>query len=647
MLEGLFYISLGFLALGILLPMVFNQAGTRIRKLALGSIAISNLLLLAFSAFIVYYNQPTNQIIFAISNYLQYSFFIDRLSAFFLAIIAIISFSVTLYSLSYIEHYPQNIRKNLLVSLMALFILSMMLVVASFNTFTFLFFWEIMSLSSFFLVLFEYEKKETKKAAIFYFIMTQLSTVFLLFAFMIMYHLTGSFDIQAIKNISPLFLTILFLALFCGFGIKAGMVPFHKWLPYAHPASPSNISALMSGIMIKVAIYGLIRFVLFVLGPAHLWWGILILIAGSVSGLLGVLYALKEHNIKRLLAYHSIENIGIILIGFGLYLIFESYGFHNLALLGLAASLFHTVNHAIFKSLLFLTAGSIVKETGTNNIEEMGGLIKKMPYTAVLFLIGAISISALPPFNGFVSELMIFQAFIQSLAILNPFMKIFMVAMLAVFALTSALTAACFAKAFGIIFLAQPRSKKTENAKEAQFSMIFGSAILAVLCIFLGLFSYQLFEMLGYAFPIPNFLIMGIVLLVPFAIIIALMPHIGSKRKRVSETWGCGIISQNSKMEYTASGFSQPILNIFSPAYGIRADISKKFLDGAQSKVKEVTVNISSAKLFESYLYEPIVNAMGFISSKVSSLQNGNLDAYLAYVFVTILFVLLVMGWAL
>ena len=375
----------------------------------------------------------------------------------------------------------------------------MVLVVASFSMFSFLFFWEIMALSSFLLVMVEYEKKETQKAGIFYFVMTHLSTLFLLFAFLYIYTVTGTFDMTQIRA-DPIVTSVAFAFLFLGFGIKAGIIPFHKWLPYAHPASPSNISALMSGVMIKVAIYGLVRFVLLL--PIQTWWGILILTAGTTSAVLGVIYALKEHDIKRLLAYHSIENIGIILIGIGLYVVFSVAGLQTIAFLALAGALFHTLNHAIFKSLLFMTSGSIVNVTGTRNIEEMGGLIKRMPKTAVLFLIGAVSISALPPFNGFVSELMIFQAFFQSAALANPFLELILIASLAVFALTSALAAACFVKAFGITFLALPRSEEAKEAKESPTLMIVGPAILAGLCVALGVFSLQIFGVLRLHFPI-------------------------------------------------------------------------------------------------------------------------------------------------
>ncbi|VVB61224.1 F(420)H(2) dehydrogenase subunit L [uncultured archaeon] len=620
--------------------MFISKGGRLVRRISLSVAAISCILLLAFSSIVVYQNQALSFSLYQMLPALQFSFFIDRLAAFFILIISIISLSVSIYSIGYIEHYSGDTKKNSLVSLMILFMLSMILVVASKTLFSFLFFWEIMALSSFILVMFEYEKKETRKAGIFYFIMTQLSTVFLLLAFIMIYNATGSFDIAKVSDASP----FVFLFLFAGFGIKAGIIPFHKWLPYAHPASPSNISALMSGIMIKVAIYGLMRFVLFVLTP-ELSWGLLIFGAGVISAIFGVIYALKEHDIKRLLAYHSIENIGIILIGFGLYIIFSAYGLTQLALLGIIGALFHTMNHALFKSLLFLTAGSVVNATETKNIEEMGGLIKSMPYTALFFFIGAISISALPPFNGFVSEFMIFQAFLMSWSLASPMLEVLMIVGLTIFALTSALAAACFVKAFGITFLAAPRSEHAKHAKESSFSMLLGPAILAILCVVSGVFSYQIFSLLGYASLVPNLMIISIFLVAVYAFAFVSLRAFASNNTRIGETWGCGILSQNPRMEYTASGFSEPIVTVFKSVYKTKKTNHRTFFDKYQSIFREGAGEIQLFKFFEEYLYMPVARATDYISRRVSCFQRKDLDFYIACSFVTVLVLLLIMGW--
>jgi formate hydrogenlyase subunit 3/multisubunit Na+/H+ antiporter MnhD subunit len=633
-----------FFGLALAQIVFVTKASAVVRRFSLWAMLLASILFLAFSLNIVLHNSTFSLNLYELTNDLRFSFLVDRLAAYFMLIISLVSGVACLYSLGYIEHNGTNTGKNFLVAMMSLFIISMLLIVASDNTFSFLFFWEIMSLTSFFMVLFEREKPDTRKSALFYFVMTQMSTVFLMFGFIAIHHATGSFDIGSVTGVSPFFKGAVFLSLFIGFGIKAGIMPFHKWLPYAHSASPSNISALMSGVMIKVAIYGLVRYLVFVLTPDR-WWGVMVLIFGTFSAVLGVIYALKEHDIKKLLAYHSIENIGIIVIGIGLYLIFQSYGFTDLATLALIAALFHSLNHALFKSLLFLTTGSVINATGTRNIEKMGGLIKVMPYTGILFLIGAVSIAALPPFNGFVSELMIFQAFLQSFVIGNPFLKIILFLGLSLFALTSALAAACFVKAFGLIFLAAPRSEEARKAKEVSTSMIAAPAILAIGCLLLGVFSFQLFSSQGYTLPIPNLMVIGLVLIITLALVWLFMRLVGNKNSRKSETWGCGIISQNSKMEYTASGFSEPILTIFRPIYRTRKKSERNFNDAGKSIFKDGTAEIQTFKLFEERIYIPVANFVQKLSNIISNLHDVDLDTYILYSFIAVVILILAVGW--
>jgi hydrogenase-4 component B len=604
--------------------------------------AIASLMILALSIQVVLSSESYTALAYQITPQFQFSFHIDRLAAFFIALVSVVSLAVSIYSVQYIEHNEHTARKNLIVSFMNSFIVSMILVIASFSMFSFLFFWETMALSSFLLVMVDFEKKETQKAGMFYFIMTHLSTLFLFFAFIFIYSTTGTFDMQAIKA-DPIITSVAFTFLFLGFGIKAGIIPFHKWLPLAHPASPSNISALMSGVMIKVAIYGLVRFILLL--PMETWWGLLILLAGCVSAVLGVIYALKEHDIKRLLAYHSIENIGIILIGVGLYIVFTMYGLSTVAFLALGGALFHSLNHAIFKSLLFMTSGSVVNATGTRNIEEMGGLIKRMPKTSFLFLVGAISISALPPFNGFVSELMIFQAFFQSILLASPFLELILVVSLAVLALTSALAAACFVKAFGITFLALPRSHEAQTAQESPKLMLVGPAILAVLCAVLGVFSLQLFNILGFSFDLPNMLFVGIVLVGFYGLAYLALRAFADRRERIAETWGCGILSQNSHMEYTASGFSEPIVTIFKSIFRTQKKSERTFHDDQNVIFKEGKAELHLLNFFEERVYLPVASAVRRVALKVNNLQRGDVDLHVAYAFVTIVVFLLIIWW--
>ncbi len=623
---------------------VATRASRVARQVALWLFIIANLGFLAFSLRVFISEQTFHIKLYELLPSLEFTFTVDRLAAFFALIVSLVSVSVSFYSMRYIEHHGTNTDKNIHVAMMGLFILSMLLLISSANTFSFLFFWELMSVTSFFLVISDRDKKETGKASIFYFVMTQMSTVFLLFAFLAMYSATGSFDIKPAEGLPAVLNTMAFLALFTGFGIKAGVMPFHKWLPYAHSASPSNISALMSGVMIKVAIYGLVRYIFFVLSPEW-WWGAMVLAFGTSSALLGVIYALKEHDIKKLLAYHSIENVGIILIGIGLALIFQSQQLPELALLSLLGGLFHTLNHALFKSLLFLTAGAVVDTTGTRNIEEMGGLIKTMPWTGVLFLIGSVSIAALPPFNGFVSELIIFQAFLQSFVVTSAYLKVLLFIGLSLFALTSALAAACFVKAFGTIFLATPRSEEARKAHEVPVFMIIGSSILALMCMSLGIFSYQIFSAIGYRLPIPDLMVVGLMLVSMLVIVMLVMRLVGRHSTRTSETWGCGILSQNSQMEYTASGFSEPILTIFRPIYRTHKKSERTFSDGRQSIFKGGTAEVHTLKVFEEKLYLPLARLVLRFSVKISDLQDVDLDTYILYSFAAIIILLLIMNW--
>lgn len=632
-----------FLIVASIIPYLYNRK--LMRRVSLAFTSLASIGLIAFSGITLY---TKKNFLWQIYNgTIPLSLHIDSLAAFFILLTAIISLCVGIYSFAYVEHLES--RKDLFLSLLNFFIISLVLVISSSSLLTFIFFWELMSLASFLLVMTEYQNKDTQKAGIFYFVMTQFSTVFLLTAFIIIYHYTGSLDIKTF-NLPSQINSIIFVLLFIGFGTKAGIIPFHKWLPYAHPASPSPISALMSGVMIKVAIYGLIRFLL-LFTEQKLWWGILILVFGTISALLGVIYALKEHDLKRLLAYHSIENIGIILIGLGLYSIFTVFGYTALAVLGIAAALFHTLNHALFKSLLFLTAGSVVNATHTKNIEEMGGLMKKMPYTAILFLIGAISISALPPFNGFVSELMIFQVFFQSYLIPSPFVESILFISLSLLAMTSALAAACFVKAFAAVFAAVPRSEEAAHAKEAPLSMIVGPTILALLCAGLGIFSFQIFSFIGkrmnYSFPIPNMLWITASLLIMMILTIIFVKKFASTQSRVGETWGCGILSQNGKMEYTASGFSEPIITIFSSIYRTKKINERKFNDNYKANFKEGLAEIKLIKFFEEYMYLPIVKTLRFVSTYLYSLQNKvDVNSYILYSFLTIILLIIIVGWA-
>jgi hydrogenase-4 component B len=463
---------------------------------------------------------------------------------------------------------------------------------------------------------------------------------------------------------------LIFATALIGFGTKAGIVPLHVWLPYAHPAAPSHVSALMSGVMIKTAIYGLVRVYFDFLGGTFPWgWGFIILTIGAVSALLGVMYALMEHDLKSLLAYHSVENIGIILMGIGAGMIFQSYGLPHLAALGLLAGLYHTINHAMFKGLLFMGAGALHHATHTRNMEEYGGLIRKMPWTAAFFLIGAVSISALPPSNGFVSEWLTFQSLFLSFQIPDVLMKIMLPIGAAMLALTGVLAMACFAKAFGISFLAMPRSAHAREAQEVPWTMRIGMGAMALFCIVLGLAPMAVVPMIdrvtapltgisiaqkivsegGFALaPAPDkgfasistpALAVLLTILVPAALLTAAVIG-GRLRKRYYKTWGCGI-NLKPRMEYTATGFTQPIKQVFDMIYRPTVKLETEMLEESRYFAKRMRFETHIEPVFQKYLYDPVVRVLQKLADHVRVIQSGSLHVYLAYIFVTLIVLLL------
>ena len=644
MIVLVFLVALLALFFGTIFPLLAVSVDKRIvRTLSLSAIIVASILLGSLSLILLYSGEPVFFTLYQPLPAISLTFAIDRLASFFLFIIAVVSACVAIYFTEYVEHLTGSTRRNLVCGCTNLFILAMALVVASGNTLTFFLFWELMAASSFLLVTYEYTHDETRKAGIFYFVMTQLSSLFVLLGIIVLSVVSGSFAFSPLPDASAPLVTVAFLALFIGFSIKAGVIPFHKWLPYAHPASPSPVSALMSGVMLKCSVYGLLRFLLDVF-TLDLWWGVLILAAGTASALLGIIYALKEHDVKGMLAYSSIENIGIIFTGIGLAVIFTASHLPLLATLSLLGALFHSANHAMFKSLLFLTAGSVVSATHTRNIEQMGGLAHRMPVTSALFFVGAVSIAALPPLNGFASELMIFTAFFTSVAVVDPLFKVLLFICLALFALTSALSAACFVKAFGSIFLALPRSPGSAAAREVPRAMLIGPGILAAACIFLGVFALQIFAFVGFAVPMPDMLLVSLLLLGMIVLTYGVLYFTASRTVRVSETWGCGTHSQQALAEYSGHGFSEPLDVIFSAIYRTRITNIRTFFDQKNCIFKEGTGEIRLLKVFEEYLYRPVALLSMRVANHVSRFQNGCLDTYLLYVFVTVIALIVFLG---
>lgn len=600
---------------------------------------------------------------------------LDGLGAFFLVVVSLLGLAAGVYGFSYSAVYEGRYSMRLLGSMLNILLLSLCLQTLADNALTFLLMWEVMSLSAYWLVLTEYDQPGTVAAAGWYIAMMHVGFAALVAMFLLLSggDLGASFATMRLgaAGLSAPVRNAVFLLALLGFGSKAGIIPLHVWLPLAHPVAPSHISALMSGVVIKMGIYGLVRVALDLLGGGPVWWGGLVLVLGAISALLGVLYALMEHDLKRLLAYHSVENIGIILMGVGAGLVFHSYGLLALAAIGFIGGLYHTINHAAFKGLLFLGAGSVLHATHTRNMEELGGLIKRMPWTAFFFLIGAAAISALPPLNGFVSEWLVFQALLGGFNIPVPEVAVLMPVAVGMLALTSGLAAACFVKAFGITFLAIPRSAEAEHAHEAPLSMRLGMAILALACAGLGLAPFAVMPLLNRALaglggmpataaafslnlslqPAEAFgqispTAVGIILLAILALTPLIMRLAGvNRRLRVGDTWGCGRIGQTPRMEYTATAFAEPLRRVFAELYRPTKELTIDFNPDSKYFVQSIEYKSEITPLFDRLIYDPFVRLVRATARQVRRLQAGSLHLYLVYVTVALVILLFAARW--
>ncbi len=604
----------------------------------------SGILIILLSLLCIILNETREILQTSLTSFYPIILGVDRLSAIFTLLLGTLALAVSCYTPSYLCHFHGERRKDLLCCLIPLFLGSMYLVLLSRTTFTFLLCWELMAIVSFFLVFIEFEEENTRKAAFFYFAMTQLSTVCIFLSLISLYLITGSFLFPSNISASTLPGAGACILLFLGVAIKAGVIPFHKWLPHAHPAAPSPVSALMSGMMLNTALYMLFREVTqFFAIDINI--GILILIFGCLTAVLGVIYAVKEQDLKGLLAYSSIDNTGIILIGIGLYAILTSLGHVDAGMMALLGSLFHAFSHGLFKGLLFLTAGSVNQATGTRNIDELGGLLVRMPWTGGLFFVGVLAISALPPFNGFVGELLIYQALLAGMEQGEPLLQVILLLALSLFGLTGALTAVCFVKAFGLTFLALPRTSKASHAHEVPVMMRIGPAILVIPCVLTGVFSSQILTFLGYPGYLPDLCTLSLLLLGTLAITYAAVYTFASRQTRISITWGCGMNTPTDRMEYTGSGFTEPVVRIFGPLYRTRVDITKQYYDQGNCFVRDGRADLTLMKFFEEYLYIPIARSIDAYAVKIAGLQNGQVDRYVLYVFLTVIALILFIGW--
>ncbi len=566
---------------------------------------------------------------------------------FFSFVVTLISLAASIYAIEYSTEYEKKGNTAVMAMLYNLFILSMLLVLSVANVFWFMIFWELMTVVSAFLICFNYSENSLR-ATIIYLGIAQIGAFALMGAFLILTYLTGSMEFSSFENIkiSPLLGSVVFLLAFIGFGSKAGMFPFHVWLPKAHPAAPTNVSALMSGVMIKVALFGIVKFCLWL--PVQEWWGLLILIIGALSSLLGVLYALIQHDYKALLAYHSVENIGIILLGFGTGVYGLGSGSPLLAAVGFLAGFYHTVNHAIFKGLLFLCAGSVLFRTGTRQIEELGGLAKKMPYTAIGMFIGVMGIAALPPMNGFVSEWFTYQGMIQG-AMSEGLLprSLFSLSVIAL-ALTGVLVV-IHLKLYSVIFAGTPRKPEIwEKAKEAPLSMVIGIIILIIGSVSFGVcapwVTGHIMEVVnsfgsGYgavpnsamiASPIGSQIslpLMAIVLCgamsLPF--IIVLLFKANRKTPRETDPWACGF-KYDSRMQMIAGPFTGDLKKMLDWLF--RGGVEVK----SQGYFKPVIYNNHPRDIWWDWFYIPFINSVDKLARKVQHMQNGSTSTYSLYI---------------
>ncbi|WP_455222945.1 hydrogenase 4 subunit B [Kaarinaea lacus] len=590
---------------------------------------------------------------------------LDALAGFFLCLIGTVSFAVGLYAPGYVRGFEHS-RDPLPVlgGFGGLFLAGMLLVVIADDAFMFMVAWELMSLSSYFLVAFHHDHAANRRAAFLYLLMAHIGGLAILLGFGVMASFGHEFAFDAMRNAQLSFgwASVAFLLAFIGFGMKAGLMPLHAWLPEAHSVAPSHISALMSGVMLKVAVYGFIRVVFDLIGDFHWQWGVLMLVIGSITALMGVLFALMQHNLKRLLAYSSVENIGIIFIGLGLSMLFLANGHTTVGTVAFVAALYHALNHALFKGVLFMGAGAILHSANEQDLEKMGGLLRRMPWTGSFFLVGCISISALPPFNGFVSEWLTFQAALQSWQLESGVMRSIVPITAAMLALTGALAAACFVRVYGVAFLGQARSRHVRRARAVPLSMRAGQGVLAILCLLLGVLPTTFIDLInivpqqimghglvqatahGWLWLTPvssqtasyGAPLVAIALFTAIALGLWLVGR-GVRRVRRCDAWDCGFTPPTANMQYTATAFAQPIRRVFGLLFKIEEDVEAQ-QDG------RMRYRLHIADRAWNLFYLPVSRAVENTARHVVRLQSGNIRIYLGWSLATLLVLLWIMA---
>jgi formate hydrogenlyase subunit 3/multisubunit Na+/H+ antiporter MnhD subunit len=593
-------------------------------------------------------------------------FRLDALSAFFLVVVNLGAAVASLYALGYGRHEAAPHR---VLPFYPVFLAAMNLVVLANDAFTFLLSWELMSLASWALVMAHHRGRANAEAGYIYLVMAAFGTCSLLLAFGLLAGPDGGYAFPAIRadTPSPAIEALALALVVIGAGSKAGLVPLHVWLPLAHPAAPSHVSALMSAVMTKVAVYGFVRIVFDLIGSPAWWTGLAVLVLGGITAALGVLYALMQHDLKRLLAYHTVENIGIIFIGLGLALAFQANGMKAAAALSLTAALFHVLNHMLFKSLLFFGAGAVLTATATRDMEHLGGLIHRMPLTSFAFLIGCAAISALPPLNGFVSEWLTFQAILISPALPQWALKFAIPAVGALLAFSAALAAACFVKAFGITFLGRPRSRNAERAAEVDGLSLAAMFTFAGCCVLAGILPGFVIDaiapvvrgLVGAEMPrqadlawltiVPiaesrssyNGFLVFLFIAAAAAISAFAVHRLTSRALRRSDPWDCGFPDPSPATQYTADSFAQPIRRVF----GVLAFRAREEVDmPPPGSMRAAHFRVVLRDLIWDALYAPIADGVAAAADRLNRLQFLTIRRYLSLVFLTLVALLLVLA---
>jgi hydrogenase-4 component B len=593
-------------------------------------------------------------------------FRLDALASFFLIVVNLGGAAASLFGLGYGRHEQSPGR---VLPFFPAYLAAMNVVVLADDAFSFLVAWEFMSLTSWALVVSHHREAENVRAGYIYLLMASFGTLALLLAFGVLVGGSGHYDFAAIRGVQPtanVASAVLLLALI-GAGSKAGLMPLHAWLPLAHPAAPSHVSGLMSGVMTKVAVYGFVRIVFDLLGPPEWWWSMVVLGVAGPSATLGVLYALMQRDMKRVLAYSTIENIGIVFVGLGLALAFKAEAMGWVAALAFTAALLHIFNHAAFKSLLFFGAGSVLNATGERDMEKLGGLIHRMPQTAIAMLIGCVAISALPPFNGFVSEWLTFQAILLSPQLPSWGLKLIIPAVGGLLALAAALAAACFVKLFGVSFLGRARTPAAAEAREADRFSLAAMFALAALCLVAGIFPGLFIDalapvaktMVGNSMPhqaslewltiVPiaesrssyNGLLVFIFVLLSGSIASVAIHRLASDRLRRAPAWDCGYPDPNPAIQYTADSFSQPIRRVFGTVIFAAREIGEMPPPGSASPAR---LTVETHDLIWETLYAPIGKSITFLTERINILQFLTIRRYLTLVFVALVLLLLVLA---